>query len=130
MMLVMESPTCYMHTFKVAILDPSTDPEGWDFKRWREDIEKRLHLIPQFRWKYASAPFGINHAAGSWERRIGRSFFNVLEAPVGDTHQPPLKDAKINVHRQDHAVVNDDVEGCLFFHAMESFLQRSGSPRP
>jgi WS/DGAT/MGAT family acyltransferase len=61
MMLVMESPTCYMHTFKVAILDPSTDPEGWDFEKWRKSFADRLHLIPFFRWKYAPAPFGINH---------------------------------------------------------------------
>ena len=61
MMLVMESPTCYMHTFKVAILDPSTDPEGWNFEKWRKSFADRLHLIPFFRWKFASAPFGINH---------------------------------------------------------------------
>jgi len=60
-MLIMETPTAYMHTFKVAILDPSTDPDGWDFDRWRRSFEARLHLVPMFRWKYASAPFGINH---------------------------------------------------------------------
>ncbi len=61
MMLVMETHRAYQHTFKVAILDPSTDPEGWDFDRFREDFASRLHLIPFFRWRYASAPLGINH---------------------------------------------------------------------
>ncbi|MEJ2533425.1 MAG: wax ester/triacylglycerol synthase family O-acyltransferase [Halioglobus sp.] len=60
-MLSMETPSAYMHTFKVAIIDPSTDPEGWDFARYRKDILDRLHLIPYFRWKYAPAPLGLNH---------------------------------------------------------------------
>ena len=61
MFLSMETPTAYMHTFKVAILDPSTDPQGWDFDKWREDLAKRIHLIPSFRWKCAPAPLGLNH---------------------------------------------------------------------
>jgi diacylglycerol O-acyltransferase len=61
MMLVMETPRAYQHTFKVAILDPSTDPDGWDFAKWRKDFEARIHLIPFFRWRYAPAPLGINH---------------------------------------------------------------------
>ncbi len=61
MMLLMETPRSYMHTFKVAILDPSTDPAGWNFDKYRDSFAKRLHLIPFFRWKYASAPLGINH---------------------------------------------------------------------
>ena len=36
-MLAMETPRAYMHTFKVAILDPSTAPGGWSFESWREE---------------------------------------------------------------------------------------------
>lgn len=61
MMLNLETSRIYMHTFKVAILDPSTDPDGWDFGKWRKDLEDRLHLIPYFRWKYAPAPLALNH---------------------------------------------------------------------
>ena len=60
-MLLAETPRSYMHTFKVAIIDPSSDPEGWDFERFHTDLEERLHLIPYFRWKYAPSPLGINH---------------------------------------------------------------------
>jgi diacylglycerol O-acyltransferase len=60
-MLNMETPSAYMHTFKVAILDPSTDPEGWKFDKWRKDFADRLHLVPFFRLKYAAAPLGLNH---------------------------------------------------------------------
>ena len=60
-MLNMETPSAYMHTFKVAILDPSTDPQGWEFDKWRTDFASRLHLVPFFRLKYAPAPLGLNH---------------------------------------------------------------------
>ena len=60
-MLAFETPKAYMHTFKVGILDPSTDPQGWSFDKFHRDFEDRVHLLPQFRWKYAPAPLGINH---------------------------------------------------------------------
>jgi diacylglycerol O-acyltransferase len=61
MMLSNETPCAYMHTFKVAVLDPSTDLDGWSFERFREDFAARIHLVPLFRWKYAPTPLGINH---------------------------------------------------------------------
>lgn len=33
-MLRMETPKAYMHTFKVAIIDPTTDPDGWSFDKF------------------------------------------------------------------------------------------------
>ena len=60
-MLSYETPRSYMHTFKVAILDPSTDPEGWSYEKFYNDFQDRLHLVPMFRWKYAPSPLGINH---------------------------------------------------------------------
>ena len=60
-MLSYETPRSYMHTFKVAILDPSTDPDGWSYGKFYRDFEDRLHLVPMFRWKYAKSPLGINH---------------------------------------------------------------------
>jgi diacylglycerol O-acyltransferase len=60
-MLSNETPSAYMHTFKIAILDPSTDPEGWNFDKWRKDFSDRLHLVPPFRWKHAPSPLGLNH---------------------------------------------------------------------
>jgi WS/DGAT/MGAT family acyltransferase len=59
-MLAMETPRAYMHTFKVAILDPSTDPDGWSYEKFRQSFEERVHLVPYLRWKYAKTPLGIN----------------------------------------------------------------------
>ena len=61
-MLAMETPRAYMHTFKVAILDPSSDPDGWCYDKFYQSFEDREHLLPYLRWKYAETPFGINHA--------------------------------------------------------------------
>ena len=60
-MLSMETSKAYMHTFKVAILDPSTDPDGWSFQKFHDDFADRAHLVPMLRMKYADTPFGINH---------------------------------------------------------------------
>ncbi len=60
-MLGMETSRVYMHTFKIAIIDPSTDPDGWSFEKYARDIESRVHLVPLFRWKYAPAPLGLGH---------------------------------------------------------------------
>ena len=49
MMLSYETASAYMHTFKVAILDPSTDPEGWSFEKFHDDFASRMHLVPMFR---------------------------------------------------------------------------------
>jgi WS/DGAT/MGAT family acyltransferase len=59
-MLAMETPRAYMHTFKVAILDPTTDPEGWSYEKFHRNFEERVHLVPYLRWKYAKTPLGIN----------------------------------------------------------------------
>lgn len=60
-MLGMETSRVYMHTFKIAIIDPSEDPEGWSFDKYYRDIASRLHIIPLFRWKVAPAPLGLGH---------------------------------------------------------------------
>ena len=60
-MLGMETSKAYMHTFKVAIIDPSTDPDGWSFERFYEESAKRIHHVPMLRWKYLDSPLGLNH---------------------------------------------------------------------
>ena len=60
-LLGIETPRCYMHTLKIAILDPSDDPAGWSFDRYRQQVSKRLHLIPAFRRKYIPSPLGLSH---------------------------------------------------------------------
>ncbi|MDJ0852160.1 MAG: wax ester/triacylglycerol synthase family O-acyltransferase [Myxococcota bacterium] len=61
LLLYLESPRVYMHTLKIAIVDPSKDPEGWSFERYRERFESRLHRLPPMRWRLAPTPLGLHH---------------------------------------------------------------------
>ncbi|HME72674.1 MAG TPA: wax ester/triacylglycerol synthase family O-acyltransferase [Myxococcota bacterium] len=61
LLLYLETPRAYMHTLKIAILDPSEDPEGWSFERYRETFARRLHRAPPLRWKLAPTPLGLHH---------------------------------------------------------------------
>ena len=60
-MLGMETSKAYMHTFKAAIIDPSTDPGGWSFDRFYDECARRIHVLPMLRWKYLNSPLGLNH---------------------------------------------------------------------
>ena len=60
-MLGMETSKAYMHTFKVAIIDPSTDPNGWSFDKFYAEAASRMHVLPMLRWKYLASPLGLNH---------------------------------------------------------------------
>jgi WS/DGAT/MGAT family acyltransferase len=60
-LLGMETPRCYMHTLKIAILDPANEPGGWSFENYKQQVKSRLHLIPAFRWKYVPSPLGLSH---------------------------------------------------------------------
>ncbi len=59
--LGLETPRAYMHTFKIAILDPGEQPEAWSFDLYRERVRRRLHRIPAFRWRYIPSPFGLGY---------------------------------------------------------------------
>ena len=59
--LGLETPRSYMHTFKIAILDTASRPDGWSYEWYRELLKRRLHRIPQFRWRYMPAPLGLSH---------------------------------------------------------------------
>lgn len=60
-MLAQETPHAYMHTFKIALLDPADEPEGWSFEAYRAAVLQRMDILPVFRWKYAPSPLGLNH---------------------------------------------------------------------
>jgi diacylglycerol O-acyltransferase / wax synthase len=58
--LAMETPSVYGHVGSVCVLDPSTAPEPLTVERLTEVIESRLHLIPPFRRRLVTVPFGLD----------------------------------------------------------------------
>jgi len=59
--LYMETPTLHMHTLKIGVIDPVNVEGGYSFERFREELEKRLHLLPPFRRRIVDLPRGIHH---------------------------------------------------------------------
>jgi diacylglycerol O-acyltransferase len=54
-----ETPEWHMHVSAVIIVDP-TDVEEFGFEEIRERLRRRIHRIPQFRWKLTELPFGVD----------------------------------------------------------------------
>ncbi|MCA1829920.1 MAG: wax ester/triacylglycerol synthase family O-acyltransferase [Actinomycetota bacterium] len=58
--LHLETSSVHMHVAGLAILDPSTRPDGTlTFEDLANLIHDRIHLVPRFRQKIVSIPFGI-----------------------------------------------------------------------
>src|SRR5256885_2238920 len=96
----MEPPALHMHTLKVAVLEP---PEGgYHFDMLRDELGRRLHLLPPFCRRVLRVPGGLYHpmwfddaeidvdqhvhrvvlpAPGTWEQ---------VEDVVGDIASRPL----------------------------------------
>ncbi len=55
-----ETPSWHMHVSAVLIADPGTAPGGFTVERLKGQIEERLHLAPQFRWRLVEVPFGVD----------------------------------------------------------------------
>jgi diacylglycerol O-acyltransferase len=56
-----ETPTLHMHTLKYTVLDVSTVPGGYDFERFRHELDRRLHLLPPFRRRIVQVPGQLHH---------------------------------------------------------------------
>ena len=59
--LAVENDRNFGHVGSLCVCDPSTAPgEDWGLADVCRMIESRLHLLPPFRWKLASVPFGLD----------------------------------------------------------------------
>jgi diacylglycerol O-acyltransferase / wax synthase len=58
--LRMDRGSAYNHTLKIVILDPSSDPDGWSFERYRVLLEHYLSVVPMLRQRYLRTPFGLH----------------------------------------------------------------------
>jgi len=57
----METPTLHMHTLKLAVLDPPAGVGAGSFEFMRDEIGRRLHLLPPLRRRLVDVPFGFHH---------------------------------------------------------------------
>jgi len=61
MMLYLDRAEAYNHTIKISIIDPSADPDGWSWKRFKATWATRVSLMPRLRQRYLRVPMGLNH---------------------------------------------------------------------
>jgi WS/DGAT/MGAT family acyltransferase len=61
LMLYLDRAEAYNHTIKLQIIDPTADPEGWSWKRFKAAWASRVGLVPRLRQRYLRVPFGLNH---------------------------------------------------------------------
>ena len=61
LMIYLDRAEAYNHTIKLHILDPSEDPEGWSWQRFKRTMASRVGLVPRLRQRYLRVPLGINH---------------------------------------------------------------------
>lgn len=59
--LYAETPSMHMHVCLAALLDPSTMPEPYSFKRMRRHIASRVPIIPPFRRVLHPTPLQVHH---------------------------------------------------------------------
>ncbi|MDX6665580.1 MAG: diacylglycerol O-acyltransferase / wax synthase [Solirubrobacteraceae bacterium] len=60
--LAMETPRTVGHVSGLAIMDPSTAADGTlTAATLTKLIAERVHLVPPFRWRLATVPFGLDH---------------------------------------------------------------------
>src|SRR3954471_4242257 len=55
----METPALHMHTLKIAVLEPPAG--GYHFDMLREELDRRLHLLPPFCRRVVRVPGGLYH---------------------------------------------------------------------
>jgi diacylglycerol O-acyltransferase len=55
----METPALHMHTLKIAVLEPPSG--GYHFDMLREELDRRLHLLPPFCRRVLRVPGGLYH---------------------------------------------------------------------
>lgn len=55
-----EMPGTYGHIGSIVVVDPSTCDEPFDLAHLRRLIESRLHLLPPFRRRLVTVPFGLD----------------------------------------------------------------------
>ena len=59
--LYLESSAQLLHVCGVIVLDPETMPDGYDFARFRDELERRIDGVPMFHRKLKQVPLGIDH---------------------------------------------------------------------
>ena len=59
--LYLETSSQLLHVCGIIVLDPATIPDGYDFTRFKGELESRIADVPMFHRKLKQVPLGIDH---------------------------------------------------------------------
>ena len=59
--LYFETPTQLLHVCGLVIIKPDSMPGGYSFRTFRDEVERRVVSVAEFRQKLRLVPFGIDH---------------------------------------------------------------------
>src|SRR3954467_7630438 len=59
--LSFETPTQLLHVCGLVIIKPDSIPGGYSFRTFREEVERRVVSVAEFRQQLRLVPFGIGH---------------------------------------------------------------------
>ena len=95
LMLYLDRAEAYNHTIKLQIIDPTADPDGWSWKRFKAAWASRVGLVPRLRprraspaawpWSEARSPLG-----SPLQETTGRSFAFSCWRLGGNVHSPRI----------------------------------------
>ncbi len=152
--LSLESPTTHLHILGALVFDPTTVPGGVDFRRVRDMVADRVHLVPPFRKRPLEVPFGLQQASMADDpefdidyhvRRAslpapgGRRELEALVAELAsrplDRHRPlwefhvveGVEGGRIALVPKVHHAIIDGVSGA---EVMAAFFDLSADPSP
>ncbi len=94
------------HVSGLAIYDPSTAPGGvLNAARVRDLVAERIHLLPPFRWRLVTVPFGLDHPYWVDDEHfdLGYHVREIALPPPGDHAQLSEQAARIFARPLDRA---------------------------
>ncbi|CAN5807592.1 wax ester/triacylglycerol synthase family O-acyltransferase [soil metagenome] len=59
--LYLETPSMLMHVTGTIVLDPAGMEGGYRWEAFKEMLAERIHLLPPFRRRLVTVPFGLGH---------------------------------------------------------------------
>jgi diacylglycerol O-acyltransferase / wax synthase len=59
--LYLETRNMHLHVVAAIVIDPSTMEGGYSFRKIKETVGERLHLVPQLRRRLVTVPFNLGH---------------------------------------------------------------------
>ncbi|MDH3300725.1 MAG: wax ester/triacylglycerol synthase family O-acyltransferase [Acidimicrobiia bacterium] len=88
------------HVSGLLICDPATSPEPWTFRRFREFLISRLHLLPVFTKKLQEVPFGLDQPYWVSDKNFDFDYHLRSAAVPGDGGREAFADYVARIHER------------------------------